>query len=115
MSHSPSASYPETPAERTRWILARRGPRRRLDPRRAYAALVEEELTESGSTVPVATVFLTNRECPWRCLMCDLWINTLEHSVPAGAIPEQIRAALEALPPVRRLKLYNAGATVAEG
>jgi radical SAM enzyme (TIGR01210 family) len=70
---------------------------------------VEEELTESGSTVPVATVFLTNRECPWRCLMCDLWINTLDHSVPAGAIPEQIRAALEALPPVRRLKLYNAG------
>lgn len=57
----------------------------------------------------MSTVFLTNRECPWTCLMCDLWVNTLEDSVPAGAIPEQIRTALEELPPARRLKLYNAG------
>ena len=59
--------------------------------------------------VPVATLFLTNRECPWRCLMCDLWVNTLETEVFTGAIPGQIRAALAGLPPARRLKLYNAG------
>ena len=59
--------------------------------------------------VPVATVFLTNRECPWTCLMCDLWQNTLEETVPAGTIPEQIRKALASLPFARRLKLYNAG------
>jgi radical SAM enzyme (TIGR01210 family) len=41
--------------------------------------------------------------------MCDLWINTLEASVPEGTIPEQIRVALAGLPPARRLKLYNAG------
>jgi len=41
--------------------------------------------------------------------MCDLWRNTLETIVPPGAIPEQLRAALEELPPARRLKLYNAG------
>ena len=80
-----------------------------MDPRRAYGALVEEERTETGERVPVATIFLTNRECPWHCLMCDLWTNTLEESVPTGAIPEQIRAALAGLPPARRLKLYNAG------
>lgn len=59
--------------------------------------------------MPVVTIFLTNRECPWTCLMCDLWKNTLEHPVPGAAIPEQIRAALAELPPARRLKLYNAG------
>ena len=41
--------------------------------------------------------------------MCDLWRNTLAQSVPAGAIPGQIREALARLPPARWAKLYNAG------
>ncbi|MEK6302949.1 MAG: radical SAM protein [Acidobacteriota bacterium] len=57
----------------------------------------------------MATVFLTNRECPWRCLMCDLWINTLAEAVPEGAIPAQIDYALSRLGPVRQIKLYNNG------
>ena len=104
-----SAPYPASPAARDRWILERPSPRRPRDPRHAYAALVEEEAVAPGRTVPVATIFLTNRECPWRCLMCDLWKDTLEESSPAGAIPEQIREALLRLPPARRIKLYNAG------
>jgi archaeosine synthase beta-subunit len=70
---------------------------------------MEDELTASGAIVPTATVFLTNRECPWTCLMCDLWRNTLTKSVPRGAIPEQIDFALEALPQAGQIKLYNAG------
>ena len=101
--------YPEHAAERDRWILERRPPRNRLDPWRPYAFFVEEEASDSGMIVPVAVVFLTNRECPWRCLMCDLWRNTLTETVPGGAIPEQVRFALSALPPARQIKLYNAG------
>jgi radical SAM enzyme (TIGR01210 family) len=41
--------------------------------------------------------------------MCDLWRNTLDEILPSGAIPEQIRHALAALPPSRQIKLYNAG------
>jgi hypothetical protein len=104
-----SAGYPETPTERDRWILARRGPRNRVDPARAVGALLETEPNEDGRPEPVATVFLANRECPWRCLMCDLWKNTTEESVAAGAVVAQIRKALEDLPPARRIKLYNAG------
>ena len=104
-----SSGYPADDAARDRWILGRRPPRNRLDPRRAYAAHVESELSEDGDAVDVATIFLTNRECPWRCLMCDLWKNTLEESVPRGAIAQQIREALAALPPARQVKLYNAG------
>jgi hypothetical protein len=70
---------------------------------------VEEERAASGEIVPVATVFLTNRECPWRCLMCDLWRNTLAEGVPAGAIPAQIDFALERLALARHIKLYNSG------
>jgi len=89
--------------------LERRGARNVLDPWRPYAFLVEAETGPDGEAVDVATLFLTNRECPYRCLMCDLWQNTLETTVPEGAIAAQIRYALERLPPARCLKLYNAG------
>jgi radical SAM enzyme (TIGR01210 family) len=64
--------------------------------------------------VQTATVFLTGRECPWRCAMCDLWQYTTETDTPEGAIPVQVRHALGARPPGpdgRRwhVKLYNAG------
>ncbi len=80
-----------------------------LDPARAYAAVFEEEPDASGALAPTAVIFLTNRECPFRCVMCDLWRNTLDERVAPGAIPAQIRAALAHLPPARQIKLYNAG------
>lgn len=116
-----TAAYPRAAVERDRWILERRGPRNPLDPARASGELAEEEPGGSGETVSVSTIFLTNRECPWRCLMCDLWRNTLTESLPPGAIPEQIRGALARLPGgdggpqgpppglSRWVKLYNAG------
>jgi radical SAM enzyme (TIGR01210 family) len=91
------------------WVLDKRGPKNALDPRRAYAAVFEEERDAAGALVPTAAVFLTNRECPFRCVMCDLWRNTLDETVPPGAIAAQIRQALSELPAVRQIKLYNAG------
>ncbi|QEL13522.1 radical SAM protein [Limnoglobus roseus] len=90
-------------------ILARRPARNVVSADRPYAWLVEPEAAAGDRVVDVATVFLTNRECPFRCVMCDLWKNTLTASVAPGQIPEQIRWALEQLPPARHLKLYNAG------
>ncbi len=102
-------TYPERASERDRWIVAQRPLRTTLDPRRPYAFLAEHERASSGEVVPVSTVFLTNRECPWRCVMCDLWKNTLTDTVRSGAIAEQIEFALQQLPPARYIKLYNSG------
>ena len=104
---SVAEAYPSGLHARDAWILARRPERNVLDPRRPHAWLVEDECGASGAVVPVATIFLTNRECPWRCLMCDLWRNTLVDSVPVGVIPEQIEFALRQLPPAPHIKLYN--------
>jgi radical SAM enzyme (TIGR01210 family) len=105
--------YPDTPAARDRWIVGHRPARNGLDPRRPYACLVEPEVGPGGDVEEAVTVFLTNRECPWRCLMCDLWRNTLEETVPPGAIAEQVAEALRELAPIdpsrSALKLYNAG------
>lgn len=104
-----ASPYPDGARERDRWILARRGERNAVDPAVPYAFFVEEEPDARGAVVPVATIFLTNRECPWRCLMCDLWRNTLADDTPAGAIVRQVDHALAQLPPARQVKLYNAG------
>src|SRR5437763_1909789 len=101
--------YPELPLERDRWILSRRGARQQLNPRQPFAFTVEEELSHEREIVKVATIFLTNRECPWRCLMCDIWRNTLTESVQSGAIPEQIDFALSRIQPERYIKLYYSG------
>ena len=106
---TPACGYPDSPSERNQWIQLRRGPRRSLDPNRAYARLSEVEPGPDKTPWTISTLFLTNRECPFRCLMCDLWQDTLEETVPIGAIPRQIDDALSGLPPARAVKLYNAG------
>lgn len=93
----------------TQQILSLRGPRNLLDPARPWHFLSEPEFSRHGRVEAVNTVFLTNRECPFHCLMCDLWQNTLTQSLPPGLIPGQIDFALRQLPPAPHIKLYNSG------
>src|SRR5579884_2074286 len=81
------AAYPVGAAARNRWVLARRASKNPLDPWRPYAMLREEEAGADGGLISTLTMFLTNTECPYRCLMCDLWKNTLDAPTPPGAIP----------------------------
>lgn len=90
-------------------ILAARPAKNRVDPLAPYAFLIEPERSAAGVVEDVATIFLTNRECPFQCLMCDLWKNTTDDRVPVGAIPAQIDYALARLPPAQSIKLYNSG------
>lgn len=101
--------FPESADERDDWILSQRPQRNVLNPNEPYAFFVEGECGAGGEVERVATIFLTNRECPFRCTMCDLWRNTLTESVPVGAIPEQINFALNRLGPASSVKLYNSG------
>lgn len=92
-----------------RWILAQRPAKNPVNPWRPYAYLVEKERTVYDLVENVATIFLTNRECPFRCLMCDLWKNTTDCRVPDGAISAQIQWALDHLTNASHIKLYNCG------
>ncbi len=80
-----------------------------LNPLRPWLYFTEAERTPEGALAPVNTVFLTNRTCPWKCVMCDLGKNTLAETVPVGAIPTQIDSALASMPEARIVKLYNSG------
>jgi len=92
-----------------RWILSARGKKNHPDPERPYGWMIEKERTISGSVEDTGIIFLTNRECPFHCLMCDLWKNTTDRAVETGTIPAQIRFALQKMPGIRHLKLYNSG------
>lgn len=93
------------------WTVAERPPRNAgLNPYQPYDFFLEQERSASGEIVDSGTILLTNKECPWRCLMCDLWKNTLSHTVPLGAIPQQIKFGLARFPSLpQQIKLYNSG------
>ncbi len=101
--------YPENSLERDQWIISQRPARENVNPRIPFGFFVEEECSHVGVPALTATIFLTNRECPWRCLMCDLWRHTLMESVAIGDIPAQIEHALQRLPNASQIKLYNGG------
>jgi radical SAM enzyme (TIGR01210 family) len=107
------SSYPADGAARDRFVLDRRSSRPVHDPLIPQSVLVEPERTAEGTIAQSATVFLIGNECPWRCVMCDLWRHTNTTDTPPGAIPAQIVSARETIRlshgGVGRLKLYNSG------
>ncbi len=103
-----ASAFPQT--GRTEWIVRHRPARTIQDPFIPHGFFLEEERSASGRIVPSGTILLTNKECPWHCLMCDLWKTTLLTTVPVGAIPQQIQFAFEKLGSrPEQLKLYNGG------
>ncbi len=105
-----SLAYPTARADRDAYVLDRRPPKSPRDPWTSPDPPVEDELAADGSLARTATIFLTGRECPWRCVMCDLWRHTIAGDTPPGAIPAQINDARLRLnqPSATQLKLYNA-------
>jgi radical SAM enzyme (TIGR01210 family) len=122
--HYPAA-YPAMSDARDRFVVDLRAPRPHHNAWRYQDLIVEDERTADGAVVRVGTVFLTGRECPWRCVMCDLWRSTTPDDTPRGAIAAQVAAArdelrrrahpvepVEPVEPVHnitQMKLYNAG------
>jgi archaeosine synthase beta-subunit len=106
------SAYPDR--NRSAWILAQRptggSP---PDPWAPHGIFLEKERLDSGAIVDSGVVLLTNRECPWRCLMCDLWKGTTKEKVPRGAILHQVSLACRKWEATgvapSQVKLYNSG------
>jgi archaeosine synthase beta-subunit len=78
-----------------------------VDPDVPYHFLSETEPDANGQLQRVNTIFLTGKECAFKCLMCDLWKNTLDEPTPKGAVLRQLDHALSRLPEGDVIKLYN--------
>ncbi|GIW94465.1 MAG: radical SAM protein [Pirellulaceae bacterium] len=80
-----------------------------VDPYQPVGWLIEEEYSRNRRVEKTAVVFLANRECPLRCVMCDLWKQTLVGRTPAGAVVAQLEGVLPELRAATQIKLYNHG------
>ncbi len=83
----------------TEWIRSLRSPKRRIDPQEPLGHFWEEERERDGRLLPALTVFLAGAECPFTCVFCDLWRETLDGATPTASLPVQIRKALIATGP----------------
>lgn len=95
----------------SQWARSLRAPKRPVNPWEPLGQLWEEERTREGGVLPALTVFLAGAECPFTCVFCDLWRETLDGATPLGALPVQIRKALAAAGPPpgpAAVKLFNA-------
>lgn len=109
---------PTGSASRSRRIRSLRPAKPEVDPWQPLGILEEEERGPDGRRGPALTVFLAGAECPFTCVFCDLWRHTLDGPTPPGALPAQLRRALEEWRETRegdgrpgprgRIKLYNA-------
>lgn len=95
----------------SQWIRSLRAPKRSVDPREPLGHFWEEERERDGCLLPALTVFLAGAECPFTCVFCDLWRETLDRATPPASLPAQIRKALIAAglqSGPSAIKLYNA-------
>ena len=87
-----------------------RGPKDIVSPWRPNGWMKEEERLLDRRRVPALTVFLAGSECPFSCIFCDLWRQTLDGPTPPQAIPRQIETVLQEVgKPTSStiIKLYN--------
>lgn len=109
-----SSPYPETASKRSHWIRNLRKKIKRPTESSIPHTLLETEPALDGSPIQTGTIFLINRECPWTCVMCDLWQNTTTRQLPPGYVTQQIKQAISKLRsesniPIRQIKVYNSG------
>ena len=90
-------------------VIEARGSRNVVDVSIANGCFVEQEFSRNKKLEDCTTILTTNKECPFRCTMCDLWKNTTTERVDTGTITMQVRDALETVPFTPHVKIYNAG------
>lgn len=92
----------------SRMVLAARGAKAPLTPQAIPRVVTESEPDAAGESALASTVFLLGKECPFRCLMCDLWRHTTDHRTEPGSLVRQLVAVLPQITHRDTLKLYNA-------
>lgn len=108
-SHLPSEL-----ATRSRWVRSLRPPVSRPGRETEPRVILDQEWETDGSLIHGAVVFLINRECPWSCVMCDLWQHTTPVPLGRGHALHQLQKAIhnaqqQTKTPLTQIKIYNSG------
>jgi radical SAM enzyme (TIGR01210 family) len=109
-----ATEYPKTAYARSKWIRELRKSVKRPNIDSKPNILLEEELGPNGDLLQTGIIFLMNRECPWTCVMCDLWQHTSVTPMPPGHARTQLKSAINQMElateqPFQQIKIYNSG------
>lgn len=96
------------PSIHSQRVLAARGPKNPVLPDATPLVVTESEPDAELQLRSATTVFLLGKECPFRCLMCDLWRNTTDQRTEPGSLVRQLAAVLPSITHRDTIKLYNA-------
>lgn len=96
------------PTIHSQMVLAARGPKNPVVPQTTPLVVTESEPDADLQLRSATTVFLLGKECPFRCLMCDLWRNTTDQRTEPGSLVRQLAAVLPSITHRDTIKLYNA-------
>jgi hypothetical protein len=91
------------------WIDSLRPEKSRRPLSEPVGAWTEAEIMPDGRRGTVGTIIINNRQCPYRCVMCGLWRDTVDFTPEVGQVADQVSTALAKLGAVDSIKLYNAG------
>jgi radical SAM enzyme (TIGR01210 family) len=91
-----------------RWVRSLRRSKAPRSSDRPIGVSHEQERRPGGAVVDASTVFLAGAECPFSCVFCDLWAETLRGPTPPGSLPQQLTQALGEIEQRALVKLYNA-------
>lgn len=92
----------------SRMVLAARGLKNPVVPQPTPLVITESEPDADWQLRSATTVFLLGKECPFRCLMCDLWRHTTDQRTEPGSLVRQLAAVLPSITHRDTIKLYNA-------
>lgn len=91
-----------------RWVRSLRRAKTPHSSDRSIGVSHERERRPGGAVVDASTVFLAGAECPFSCVFCDLWTETLTGPTPPGSLALQLTQALGEIEHRALIKLYNA-------
>jgi radical SAM enzyme (TIGR01210 family) len=91
-----------------RWVRSLRREKTTLSPWLPPRIAHEHERRPGGGGRATTTLFLVGKECPFSCVFCDLWQETLDSETPIGSLPQQLKLALDQISHRSAIKLYNA-------
>lgn len=102
-------SHPDSRTTISRSVSSFRTDKNPVVLNKPYGFFREFEWVNARQRRSISTLLITNRECPWRCTMCDLWKNTTDAPVGAPEIISQIQFGISKLPSSDWIKIYNSG------
>ncbi len=82
---------------------------RKMDPSRPVHVSLQKEIGYDKKIKKTLEIILTTTRCPFRCLMCGYYKDTIPDSPDPEQIIQQVEKAIKKFPEFEQVKIFNSG------